>query len=68
MTDPLSPLERAILEEFHGLYRDRGFPPPERVTVRRRKNTGAGRYVDLIAEETLDVDDDISTRAVDTSR
>ena len=47
--DP-TPLEAALLEVFHGLYGTRGFPSPERVRVRSRENTGAGRYVDLDVE------------------
>lgn len=54
--DP-TPLEAALLKTFHRLYGARGFPSPERVRVRSRENTGAGRYVDLeaeVAESELD--------------
>lgn len=47
--DP-TPLEAALLKEFHRLYGARGFPAPEQVRVRSRDNTGAGRYVDLVTE------------------
>ena len=53
----LSPLEVAVLRVFHELYGYRGFPPPERVRVRLRENTGAGRYVDLDVEEGSQSDD-----------
>jgi len=43
----LSPLEAALIKIFHGLYSARGFPPPDGIRVRKRENTGAGRYVDL---------------------
>lgn len=43
----LSPLEFAIAAKFYDLYRDQGFPSPDRLRVRRRENTGSGRYVDL---------------------
>ena len=54
--DP-TPLEAALLKEFHRLYEARGFPAPEQVRVRSRENTGAGRYVDLdtdVMESELD--------------
>ncbi len=49
LLDP-TPLEAALLKVFHELYGVRGFPTPEQVRVRRRENTGAGRFVDLEAE------------------
>lgn len=54
---PLSPLERALLEQFHDLYCTRGFPSPNEVQVLRRENTGGGRNVSLSAEATLTGDD-----------
>src|SRR5919106_1265102 len=53
----LSPLEVDVLSAFYELYRDRGFPRPDKVTVRQRANTGTGRYVDLTANELLQIDD-----------
>jgi len=47
-----TPLEKALLGAFHGLYGRRGFPSPEHVHIRGRNNTGAGRYVLLEAEVT----------------
>ena len=47
-----SPLEMAILTTFHDLYKDSGFPSPKGVQVRRRENTGSGRYVDLVPVES----------------
>ncbi|MGH8548941.1 MAG: hypothetical protein ACRERU_10145 [Methylococcales bacterium] len=52
-----SPLEAAVLAEFYELYKDRGFPAPSRVHVRRRENTGSGRYVDLDALDNTEFDD-----------
>jgi hypothetical protein len=53
----LSPLESAVLTVFYELYGDRGFPPPTAIRVQRRQNTGAGRFVDVEAAESVDLDD-----------
>lgn len=42
---------------MHRIYRDSGFPAAEFVSVRRRENTGAGRYVDLESAAELRVSD-----------
>jgi hypothetical protein len=42
-----SPLESALLHEFHRLYGDKGFPLPSKILITARENTGAGRYADL---------------------
>jgi hypothetical protein len=56
LLDP-SPLEAALLNAFYRLYGARGFPAPEKVRVRNRENTGAGRYVDLHVEVGSELDD-----------
>ena len=48
-----TPLETALLEEFHRLYGERGFPAPEAVRLLRRENTGAGRFVHLGVEDEM---------------
>ncbi|MSP95159.1 MAG: hypothetical protein EXR00_07775 [Alphaproteobacteria bacterium] len=53
----LSNLETIILRTFHETYSNLGFPPPENIAVRRRENTGAGRYVDLASADTLTIED-----------
>lgn len=53
----LSPMETAVLKVFHELYRGTGFPRPEKIGVRRRENTGSGRYVDLDATEGVQLND-----------
>lgn len=53
----LSPLEAALLRVFHELYGARGFPSPEGIRVRKRENTGAGRYVDLDVETDSQLED-----------
>jgi hypothetical protein len=45
-----TPLEAALIQEFHWLYADSGFPRPESLRVVGRENTGAGRYVALACE------------------
>jgi hypothetical protein len=52
-----SPLETALLATFHELYKDRGFPSPERVKVLHRENTGSGRYTDLVSPDKTRLDD-----------
>lgn len=52
-----SPLEKALLASFFEMYKDRGFPPPSRVQVRRRENTGSGRYVDLDSTDVTQLED-----------
>lgn len=53
----LSPMEHALLAAFHQLYGNVGFPTPNEVRVLRRENTGAGRYVDVEAEQRIELDD-----------
>jgi hypothetical protein len=63
-----SPLEAALLGAFHEIYKDRGFPSPHRVRVKRRENTGAGRYVDLDSTDATQLDDgyvDLSGRFIE---
>jgi len=50
-------METAVLAVFHELYQDRGFPAPDNVRVRRRENTGSGRYVDLDSARDVHLDD-----------
>lgn len=52
-----TPLEHALLRIFHELYGTAGFPLPERIRVRKREDTGGGRYVDLDAESALELQD-----------
>jgi hypothetical protein len=42
-----SPLEAALLVRFYDLHGTDGFPPPSVFRVRKRENTGVGRYVDF---------------------
>lgn len=51
-----TPLEAALLATFHEIYKDRGFPSPDRLRVRRRENTGSGRYVDIESSDTTRLD------------
>jgi len=44
----------AVLHELHGGL---GFPPATRLRVKRRENTGAGRYVDVDTDARVDMDD-----------
>ena len=63
-----SPLEEALLSAFYDLYKDRGFPSPDRLRVRRRENTGSGRYVDLHSIDMTRIDDgylDLSGRFIE---
>lgn len=53
----LSPLESALIAAFHELYGTQGFPAPERIQVKRRENTGVGRYTEIEAEDHVDLDD-----------
>jgi hypothetical protein len=53
----LSPLEAAVAAKLYDLYRDRGFPSPDRLFVQRRENTGSGRYVDLEPVESQRLED-----------
>lgn len=53
----LTPLEIALLEKFYTMYKDLGFPPPGKLSVRARVNTGAGRFVDLHAEADSGIED-----------
>lgn len=48
----LTPLETAVFGVFHDAYRHLNLPPPSEIRVRSRKNTGAGRYVQV---EPVDV-------------
>jgi hypothetical protein len=69
LTNP-SPLEAALLAAFHELYKSKGFPSPERVKVRRRENTGSGRYTDFDSSDKTELDDgylDLAGRFVEMS-
>jgi hypothetical protein len=52
-----SALETAVLERFHHLYREKGFPSAESIRVLGRANTGGGRYVDLECLGPVQLDD-----------
>ena len=63
-------LEMALLAAFHELYKDQGFPAPEKVKVRHRENTGSGRYTDLDSPDKTQLDDgylDLAGRFVEMS-
>jgi hypothetical protein len=65
-----SPLEAALLAVFHELYGDCGFPAVDKVRVRRRENTGAGRYIDLETADEVRLDDgylDLKGRYIEMS-
>jgi hypothetical protein len=53
-----TPLESGVLTLFHDLYKERGFPSPISIHVRRRDNTGSGRYVELHCSKEVDVADE----------
>lgn len=53
----LTPLEHAILQFFHVRHGDTGFPPPERIGVASRRNSGAGRFTWLAHDGILDQPD-----------
>jgi len=56
------------LAAFHEIYKDRGFPSPDRVHVLHRENTGSGRYVDLDSADTTQLDNgylDLSGRFIE---
>src|SRR6476659_4719000 len=53
----LTVMEAAVLQRFHELYKEVGFPPPHEVNVVRRQNTGGGRYVDLACETPVAIED-----------
>ena len=46
-----SPLEAALLNEFHRLYGAVGFPAADSIGVTSRDNTGGSRYVALRCRE-----------------
>jgi hypothetical protein len=50
-------LETAVFSRFHEIYGESGFPPPESISVMRRENTGAGRYVDLKSDACIQSND-----------
>jgi hypothetical protein len=69
-THQASPLEATLLAIFYELYKDRGFPAPGMVHVRRRENTGSGRYVDLDSIESPQLEDgylDLGGRFIEMS-
>lgn len=45
-----TPLERALLELFHGTFKGFGFPAPSELRISSRVNTGAGRLTHLAHE------------------
>jgi|GEM_PF-1694008 len=51
----LTNMEAEILEILHELYAGSGFPCAENIQVISRRNTGAGRYVHLNSEVTVDL-------------
>ncbi len=61
-----SPLEHAILAQYHKAYGVQGFPQPDTIEMLVRENTGAGRFVDLkapltsIAEHACALPDDVT--------
>jgi len=48
-----TPLELAILEAYHHVFADRGFPRVEDIEVTDRQNSGAGRFVGLQSAATI---------------
>jgi hypothetical protein len=52
----LTSLEFAVLAVFHDKYRPLGFPPPDLITVGTRNNTGVGRFVTLITDMKLNLE------------
>ena len=54
---PISALEGAVLDCFHQLYQSKGFPQVSSIRVRRRENTGGGRYVELASDQQSQLDD-----------
>jgi len=68
MSNKASPLEAALLSAFYEIYKDRGFPSPDRLRVRCRENTGSGRYVELHSIDKTQIDDgylDLSGRFIE---
>ncbi|MFN7551142.1 MAG: hypothetical protein ACK59M_02385 [Pseudomonadota bacterium] len=58
MTDErLSELEAAVFRALHEAHREIGFPSPSKVHVLARRNTGAGRVVDVESEERIKIAD-----------
>ena len=49
-----SVLEAGILDEFHKLYGNEGFPERSSIRMVARENTGAGRYVRLHCGQAVD--------------
>lgn len=52
----LTPLELAVLEVFHDEYSSLGFPLPDAITVSARSNTGVGRFVTLVTDARLNLE------------
>jgi hypothetical protein len=52
-----SPLEAAVLDRLHELYKTKGFPSAESIRVLRRDNTGGGRYVEVECSARVQIDD-----------
>ena len=50
-------LESALFREFHVLYSQDGFPPPQEISILKRENTGAGRYLTLSSTRASGLED-----------
>ena len=46
----LTSMELALLHRFWGLYGCSGFPTPDHITLQRREDSGAGRYLTLSSD------------------
>jgi hypothetical protein len=50
-------LESALLNLFHELHANVGFPPPSDIAIVSRENTGGGRYVALRVARNTEIPD-----------
>jgi hypothetical protein len=50
-----TPLESDLLNHFHTRFADKGFPDANALTMRKRRNTGAGRFTYLEHSEEVDL-------------
>lgn len=49
----LTTFEREVWQKLFELHGSEGFPPSSEIKVLARRNTGAGRFVDLSAEPSM---------------
>jgi hypothetical protein len=52
-----SQMEQGVLGAFHDKFHMVGFPAPSKIAILARRNTGAGRYLDLESTSLLQVED-----------